>query len=132
MARRGRPRGDIAIDLGRSRCSVHRWLDADLERGLDGPTPREAKGAVPELAPDLAPVLRQWVIDGPAERGLDRANWTYAELATTPPRPWASGSASRPCKRSGPSTASGRTGRRPDSSGATRPSKRPPGRIRRR
>jgi hypothetical protein len=25
--------------------------------------------------------LRQWVIDGPAKQRLDRANWTYAELA---------------------------------------------------
>ena len=30
---------------------------------------------------DLIPLLRQWVIDGPAKQGLDRANWTYAELA---------------------------------------------------
>jgi transposase len=29
----------------------------------------------------LAPLIRQWVIDGPAKQGLDRANWTYAELA---------------------------------------------------
>jgi transposase len=33
------------------------------------------------LTDDLAPVLRQWVIDGPAACGLDRANWTYPELA---------------------------------------------------
>lgn len=26
-------------------------------------------------------MLWQWVIDGPAKQGLDRANWTYAELA---------------------------------------------------
>jgi transposase len=25
--------------------------------------------------------LRRWVIDGPAACGLDRANWTYPELA---------------------------------------------------
>ncbi len=33
------------------------------------------------MTPDLAPLLQQWVIDGPAKQGLDRANWTYAELA---------------------------------------------------
>jgi transposase len=33
------------------------------------------------LTADLAPVLRRWVIDGPAACGLDRANWTHAELA---------------------------------------------------
>jgi transposase len=25
--------------------------------------------------------IRRWVIEGPAEQGLDRANWTHAELA---------------------------------------------------
>ena len=81
MAHRGRPHGDIATDLGCSRSSVQRWLNAYLDRGLDGLRPRKAKGATPKLTADLAPVLRQWVIDGPAEQGLDRANWTYAELA---------------------------------------------------
>jgi hypothetical protein len=33
------------------------------------------------LTDDLAPVPRQWVIAGPAAGGLDRANWTYPELA---------------------------------------------------
>lgn len=48
---------------------------------LDGLGPRQAPGAVPKLTDDLAPVLREWVIAGPAACGLDRANWTYAELA---------------------------------------------------
>ena len=64
-----------------SHRSVTRWLNAYLDRGLDGLTPRKAKGAKPKLTADLAPVLRQWVIDGPAKHGLDRANWTYPELA---------------------------------------------------
>lgn len=81
MAHRGRPHGDIATDLGCSRSSVQRWLNAYLERGLDGLAPRTAKGAKPKLTPDLAPIIRQWVIDGPAKQGLDRANWTYPELA---------------------------------------------------
>ncbi len=81
MAHRGRPHGDIATDLGCSRSSVQRWLNAYLERGLGGLTPRKAKGAEPKLTPDLARVLRRWVIDGPAKHGLDRANWTYPELA---------------------------------------------------
>src|SRR5579871_5984959 len=81
MAHRGRPHGDIATDLGCSRSSVQRWLNAYLERGLDGLTPRKARGATPKLTPDPAPAIRRWVIDGPAERGLDRANWAYAELA---------------------------------------------------
>ena len=81
MAHRGRRHPDIAADTGTSHRSVTRWLNAYLDRGLDGLRPRKAKGATPKLTPDLAPVLRQWVIDGPAKHGLDRANWTYAELA---------------------------------------------------
>jgi transposase len=81
MAQRGRPHQDIAADLGISPRSVQRWLNAYLERGLDGLRPRQAPGATPKLTPDLAPLLQSWVIGGPARQGLDRANWTYAELA---------------------------------------------------
>ena len=81
MAHRGRRHPAIAADTGTSHRSVTRWLNAYLDRGLVGLRPRKAKGAKPKLTPDLAPVLRQWVIDGPARHGLDRANWTYAELA---------------------------------------------------
>lgn len=81
MAQRGRPHQDIAADLGIAPRTVQRWLNAYLERGPDGLRPRKAKGAAPKLTPGLAPLLRQWVIDGPVKQGLDRANWTYAELA---------------------------------------------------
>lgn len=81
MAHRGRRHADIAADTGTSARSVQRWLNAYLDGGLDGLRPRTARGAEPKLTADLAPVLRQWVIDGPARHGLDRANWTYAELA---------------------------------------------------
>ncbi len=81
MAHRGRKHPDIAADTGTSHRSVTRWLNTYLNRGLDGLRPRKAPGARPKLTPDLAPVLRQWVIDGPAKHGLDRANWTYPELA---------------------------------------------------
>ena len=81
MAHRGRRHPDIAADTGTSHRSVQRWLNAYLDRGLDGLRPRKAPGAKPTLTPDLAPILRQWVIDGPAKQGLDRANWTYPELA---------------------------------------------------
>jgi transposase len=81
MAQRGRPHQDIAADLGITPRSVQRWLNAYLERGLDGLHPRQAPGATPKLTAELAPLLQQCVIDGPAQQGLDRANWTYAELA---------------------------------------------------
>ena len=81
MAQRGRPPQAIAADLGVSPRTVQRWLNAYLERGTDGLRPRKAPGAIPKLTADLAPLLQGWVIDGPAKQGLDRANWTYAELA---------------------------------------------------
>ncbi len=81
LALRNRPHQDIASDLGISPRTVQRWLNAYLERGLDGLDIRKAPGPTPRLTDDLAPLLRQWVIDGPAACGLDRANWTYPELA---------------------------------------------------
>jgi transposase len=81
LAHRGRPHRDIADDLGITPRTVQRWLNAYLERGLEGLRPRTAPGATPRLTADLAPRLRQWVIDGPVACGLDRANWTYPELA---------------------------------------------------
>ena len=61
--------------------TVQRWLNAYLERGLDGLRPRQAKGAPGKIPAPLADAIRRWVIDGPAKQGLDRANWTYEELA---------------------------------------------------
>lgn len=81
MAHRGRKHPQIAADTGTTPRSVQRWLNAYLAGGLGQLQPRKAKGAKPKLTADLAPILRQWVIDGPAKQGLDRANWTYAELA---------------------------------------------------
>ena len=81
MAHRGRPHGQIAADLGVSTRTVPRWLNAYLDRGLGGLTPRKAKGAPAKVPPALADEVKAWVAGGPAAQGLDRANWTYAELA---------------------------------------------------
>jgi len=81
LAQRGRPHQDIAADLCIHRRSVPRWLNAYRERGLDGLRPRKAKGASGKIPAELAGEIQRWVIDGPAQQGLDRANWTHAELA---------------------------------------------------
>lgn len=81
MAHRGRARHDIATDLGMHRRTVSRWLNAYCDAGLDGLQPRQAPGRAGTIPPALADTLRQWVIAGPAQQGLDRANWTHAELA---------------------------------------------------
>jgi transposase len=81
LAHRGRKHQDIAADLCINRRSVQRWLNAYLDRGLDGLRPRKAKGASGKIPAELADEIKRWVIDGPAKQGLDRANWTHAELA---------------------------------------------------
>jgi len=81
LAHRGQQHQDIAAALCINRRSVQRWLNAYLERGSDGLRPRKAKGATGSIPAEMAGEIRRWVIDGPAARGLDRANWTYEELA---------------------------------------------------
>jgi transposase len=81
LAHRGRPHRDIAADLGITPRTVQRWLNAYLQGGFAALVPRKAKGQPPAIPIHLARDIRRWVIDGPASRGLDRANWTHAELA---------------------------------------------------
>jgi transposase len=81
MAHRGRPRQDIATDLGVHRKTVARWLNAYCAAGLGGLQPKKAKGKPSKIPAALADDVRRWVIEGPAKQGLDRANWTHEELA---------------------------------------------------
>ena len=82
MADRGRRRGQIAEDLGVHRASVHRWLRAYQAGGLAGLRIRWAAGPPPRIPEDRAgTILAWWVKEGPQGCGLERANWTYAELA---------------------------------------------------
>jgi transposase len=81
LAHRGRPHQDIAVDLGITPRTVQNWLRTYLERGLGGLKPRKARGREPVIPAHLAAEVRRWVIEGPAAQGLDRANWTHAELA---------------------------------------------------
>jgi transposase len=81
LASRDRPHRDIAADLGIALRTVQRWLNRYLEHGLAGLRSRKAKGAEAKIPPDSAGEIRRWVIEGPQAQGLDRANWTHAELA---------------------------------------------------
>lgn len=81
MAHRGRPRQDIAQDLGVHRRSVSRWLNTYCAGGLDALRPRKARGNEAKIPAALADEVRRLVLEGPAKQGLDRANWTHEELA---------------------------------------------------
>ncbi len=81
MADRGRRRGQIAEDLGVHRASVHRWLRAYQAAGLEGLRIRWAAGQPPRIPEERAATILAWVKEGPQGCGLERANWTYAELA---------------------------------------------------
>jgi transposase len=81
MADRGRRRGQIAADLGVHRASVHRWLRAHQARGLAGLRIKWAVGPSPRIPAARAETIPAWVKDGPQGCGLERANWTDAELA---------------------------------------------------
>ena len=51
-------------------------------RGLEGLAIHWAPGQPGRIPETVAPTILAWVKDGPQHCGLDRANWTYDELAT--------------------------------------------------
>jgi transposase len=82
MAARGRARHEIAQDLGVHRTTLRLWLRSYRERGLQGLSIQWAPGQPPRMPAALSPTIVTWVKGGPASCGLQRANWTYAELVT--------------------------------------------------
>jgi transposase len=82
MAHRGRRRRHIAEDLGVTGRTLQRWLRAYQDTRLAGLTLRRRPGRRARIPPALAPEILGWILRGPAGCGLDRANWTSAELAT--------------------------------------------------
>ena len=81
MASRGRKRKAIAQDLGVHRTTIRLWLKHYQQHGLAGLKIQWAPGQPGRIPAALAPTLQQWLKEGPQRCGLDRANWTYEELA---------------------------------------------------
>src|SRR5438477_8002697 len=81
LPHRGRNHQDIAADLCVSTRCVTRWLNAYCARGLAGLLPKRARGNTPGIPAAMADEIKRWVIDGPAARGLGRANRTHEGLA---------------------------------------------------
>jgi transposase len=82
MAHRGRRHRHIAEDLGVTVRTLQRWLRAYQAKRLAGLQLRWRPGRRAHIPAALAPEILGWILQGPAGCGLDRANWTYAELAT--------------------------------------------------
>lgn len=81
MAARGRQRGAIAQDLSVSPRSVLRWLSAFVKGGTEALSILWSSGPPPRIPAALAPTVVEWIKQGPSSCGLNRANWTYGELA---------------------------------------------------
>lgn len=81
MSARGRSRKEVALDLGRSPRTVLRWLTAFEHGGLDALRIAWGTGRPPKIPEAFAEEILEWVRVGPSGCGLDRANWTYEELA---------------------------------------------------
>jgi transposase len=71
----------MAEDLAVSVRALQRWLNRFHQQGLGGLAIRWAPGRAAKIPASLAPDMLGWVRQGPAGCGLDRANWTYEELA---------------------------------------------------
>jgi transposase len=82
MASRGRKRTTSAQDVQVHRTTVRLWLKHYHDRGVEGLQSHWAPGQPRRMPPALGPTIQEWVTGGPAGGGLDRAHWTYAELAT--------------------------------------------------
>jgi transposase len=82
MVDRKRRHSQVGQDVGVSPRTIQRWLNADVQGGLEGLTIRWAAGRTPHIPETLAPEILTWSKAGPAGCNLDRANWTYAALAT--------------------------------------------------
>jgi transposase len=87
MASRGRKRQSSAQDLGAHRTTVRLWREHYHERGMEGLQIHWAPGQPRRLPQTLVATLQAWVKAGPAGCGLERANWTDAELATSVSQP---------------------------------------------
>ena len=81
MVSRGRSQPEVAMDLGVHERTVRRWLEAWRQGGVEGLRIHWPKGAPARIAGELAEEVITWVLKGPAGCGLNRANWTSAELA---------------------------------------------------
>ena len=69
----------IAVSLGVSIVSVHRWANAAKDNGLDALAPKPPPGRPRKLTPEEELMVYDWVTGGdPRQLGLDFGLWTRA------------------------------------------------------
>lgn len=71
----------MAEDLAVRVRTLPRWLHGFQQQGLGGLAIRRASGRAATIPASRAPDMLDWVRQGPAGCGVDRANWPDAELA---------------------------------------------------
>jgi transposase len=71
----------IAKDLHVERRTVYNWLTAYAPGGRDALNITWGPGKQAFIPARLVTTIRDWVRGGPTGCGLNRANWTYEELA---------------------------------------------------
>jgi transposase len=81
MAHRGKKRKDIAEDLLVCTSTIRRWFRLWDEGGLEALEIEWSEGRPPLISDDFAEEIISWVKESPTSCGLDRANWTFSELA---------------------------------------------------
>ena len=73
--------GEIAGRLGVDRRSVHRWLAAYRDHGINGLAPLPAPGRPPKLTPDDRKKLTRMLLDGATACGYPTDLWTGPRVA---------------------------------------------------
>jgi transposase len=71
----------IAQDLQVERRTIYHWLTAYTTGGIDALKIAWGPGKPPLIPAKMGGTIQEWVKHGPAGCGLNRANWTYEELA---------------------------------------------------
>lgn len=81
MSARGTMRKDVAAALDVHPETISVWIARFEARGVEGLKPDYCGGQQPLIPEALAAEIVEWVKQGPQACGIDRANWTFAELA---------------------------------------------------
>ena len=81
LSARGDSRPAVADALGVKPNCITTWVKNWLKSGIESLYPKKAPGKNRIVPESIASQIVEWVRGGPEAAGVDRANWTYVELA---------------------------------------------------